>query len=397
LRIGIGREREITFEKNVLALREAVWYARARSILMSNEAPAMSMKRRDAFSLIELLVVIAIIAVLIGLLLPAVQKIREAAARAKCQNNLKQIGLACHSFAAATGYLPPGVLGDGPNWHDNPHAGPYAGCLAHLLPHVEQQALYRRLKVNWSISPLQGGPWDFNHDNFAVVQNRIRLYECPSDNLDDVLKNPAAFIGYYMLYIANGTHTPGNFNVELLGFYGIPDGGMGLTNYIGCAGVTGPLPAIWDGLQLRNYRGIMLPVTNAEKNILTLEALSNADGASNTLMIGEMIGSNYGNPRNVGWTWIASGALPTFGGIPGRPQDVHWFDWSSKHASMLVNFVMGDGSVRAIKPTVPDNPDPDGTQWIGFPHSPLTQDERAFWAMSGYTDGDTTTFDGFNK
>src|SRR3954453_21271685 len=96
------------------------------------------MKRRG-FTLIELLVVIAIIAILIGLLVPAVQKVREAAARTQCVNNLHQLGLAAHDYEAPVGQLPPGADGQG------------AGCLVYLLPYVEQDNRFR----NFSFRPSQ--------------------------------------------------------------------------------------------------------------------------------------------------------------------------------------------------------------------------------------------------
>src|SRR5438874_11629523 len=194
-------------------------------------------KARPGFTLIELLVVIAIIAILIGLLLPAVQAVREAAARVKCQNNLKQIGLAVHHYDLTTGRVPPGYIGTAPFITQDPadaNAAPWCGCLVLLLPYLEQNAIYRELRMNLSIDRPVGPAWYQTAENYAAALHRVPLFLCPSDDLDSTYDNPDCLI-VVRAYVANKGNGPelghSAGKVSTLGA-----GQLGLTNYVGLMG-----------------------------------------------------------------------------------------------------------------------------------------------------------------
>jgi len=183
---------------------------------------------RSAFTLIELLVVIAIIAILIGLLLPAVQKVREAAARSACSNNLKQLALGCHNYHDPNGVLPPAYyVGPGIGWNDENNIGPNWAVM--ILPYIEQDNLYKQVSPNITnyISWTRGSG-GFNDQNWRAIRGvQIKTFRCPSESNFDIPGNRAGGNWARGNYAANmGPGDPGAAaNASGGGSYGI--GGYG--------------------------------------------------------------------------------------------------------------------------------------------------------------------------
>ena len=155
------------------------------------------MKRRSGFTLIELLVVIAIIAILIGLLLPAVQKVREAAARMSCQNNLKQLALGCMNYESGYGYLPPG----------DSHFGAYGTWQVAILPYVEQNNLFVLYNnYNQRASLVTYGATA----NLPVTTKTMKTFTCPSDSLAGQNPFGSLMISKHNYVVISGTLSAGN-------------------------------------------------------------------------------------------------------------------------------------------------------------------------------------------
>jgi prepilin-type N-terminal cleavage/methylation domain-containing protein/prepilin-type processing-associated H-X9-DG protein len=152
--------------------------------------------RWRAFTLIELLVVIAIIAILIGLLLPAVQKVREAAARAQCQNNLKQLGLALHGFHDVKKYFPPAGTSDGRPLSGGPWPcdGEGTNWSIYLMPYTEQGNIWNRLTFNgdagWTNDQTECGGKSSAVNNVTLSAGIVLpMMRCPSDPKPDLIRN----------------------------------------------------------------------------------------------------------------------------------------------------------------------------------------------------------------
>jgi len=305
-------------------------------------------KGRRGFTLIELLVVIAIIAVLIGLLLPAVQKVREAAARAQCQNNLKQFGLALHSFHDANLGFPKGCA-----MSESTNQAWGSSWLVYVLPYIEQQAMYSRMDLTQS-------QWNNPYNNNAANNFTPSILYCPSSPMVKVTQ-------------AGNMGTAGVLEAT--------------TNYVGIAGASNdPQNRLGNGnAGIVSGGGVLFPNSRVRITDIT-------DGTTNTIVIGEhgdFIIDSGGTKQD--WrgaephsAWMGFNQLGTpSNGSPGGDNrafntttvryqlNLKRNNWTGDCAGQGVcfnegnntplnaahaggaNFAMGDGSIRFMSDSVP--------------------------------------------
>jgi len=323
----------------------------------SVRTPCRARRPNEAFTLIELLVVIAIIAILVGLLLPAVQKVREAAARMKCSNNAKQIALAYHNYESSFGSLPAG------------YSPQMISSLLFILPYIEQDAMYRNFNLTppnffwWAPPPIManvpvtGGPTlapapstsgvygasgtpsifvcpSAPDPASASAPSQVRILGFPSKDFDPVFAPPVGQAMYH--FVSDPARTI-----------------VGKTHYLPMGGYV----ASFD-----DYRGFF--------HYRTTNKLANtADGTSNTILVMESPGGfadfGSGAPQATGWamtSWTSAIGYSNFGTCPDRSNPNCQFTSQGRglsphipgtfHAGNRIITAYGDGSIRSTSSNV---------------------------------------------